>query len=201
MAKKKNNPTFVVTGLARLSYPHLFEKYAFEEEKPTYNVTLLIPKSDKKTIGEINSAIQAAFEEGGKDKFGNLPLNSMKIEKPLKDGDEKVAEKPEAVEYKDMYYIKAKSTVKPNVVDRDLNPIIDTDEVYAGCWARASLRFYPYNNVAKGVGVMLNNVQKWKDDDAFGGKPTDPEDDFNDDFEDDDLPFERGTQRYDDSLD
>lgn len=190
--KKKTNPTFVVTGLARLSYPHLFEKYAFENERPTYNVTLLIPKSDKKTIAAIENAMEAAFNEGGKDKFGNLPFNSSKIEKPLKDGDEKVAEKPEALEYANMYYIKAKSSVKPNIVDKDLNPIIDAEEIYAGCWGRASLKFYPYNNVAKGVGVMLNNIQKWKDDDAFGGKATDPEDDFSDDFEDED---------YDNSLD
>jgi hypothetical protein len=196
MAKKSNEkskPTFMVTGLVRASYPHVFEKYAFKDEEPRYSITILIPKTDKKTIEAIEKTQRLAFEEGGENMFGKIPFSSAKIEKPLKDGDDKLEEKPEQIEYKDMYYLKATSWYKPKVVDRDANiPIIDSDEIYAGCWVRVSLEFKAYNNVQKGVSARLYNVQKWKDDERFGGSTSNPEDDFNDDFED---------EGYDDSLD
>ena len=43
--------TKVVTGKCRLSYVHVFEPHAHEaDQKAKYSVSLLIPKSDKKTI-------------------------------------------------------------------------------------------------------------------------------------------------------
>lgn len=195
MAKKetkKQEPTKVVTGLVRCSYPHLFEKYAFADEEPKYSITMLIPKSDKKTVKAIETAMKTAFEDGGDKMFGKLPFTSVKIEKPLKDGDDKLEETPDAKEYEDMYVLKASSKVRPNVVDKDLNPILDSEEIYAGCWVRVSLKFFPYDNIQKGIGAWLNNVQFWKDGERLGGAVSDPEDDFNDDFED---------EGYDPSLD
>lgn len=61
------------------------------------------------------------------------------------------------------------------------------DEVYSGCWGRASINFFPFNtNGNKGVGVGLNNIQKLKDDDRLGAARASAESDFGgDDFEDD----------------
>lgn len=191
MTTKKENPTKVVTGLVRCSYPHLDAPYAFGDEKARFSVTILIPKSDKKTINAINEAMQAAFEEGGEKMFGNLPFKSVKVSKPLRDGDDEVAEKPEKIEYNDMLFLKASSDRAPKLVDRDLQPILNPNEIYAGCWIRVSLKFYAYDNVQKGIGVWLNNVQFWKDDTPFGSAGSDPEEDFSDGFEDD----------YDESLD
>ena len=76
---------------------------------------------------------------------------------------------------------------KPGIVDKDLNEILDPDEVYSGCWGRASINFFPFNtNGNKGVGVGLNNIQKLKDDDRLGAARASAESDFGgDDFEDD----------------
>lgn len=65
--------------------------------------------------------------------------------------------------------------------------ILDPDEVYSGCWGRASINFFPFNtNGNKGVGVGLNNIQKLKDDDRLGAARASAESDFGgDDFEDD----------------
>ena len=50
----KNTDTKVVTGKVRLSYAHLFKPVAITEgQEPKYSVCLLIPKSDKKTLGKI----------------------------------------------------------------------------------------------------------------------------------------------------
>ena len=90
-----------------------------------------------------------------------------------------------------MYFLNANSTQKPGIVDRDLNEILDPDEVYSGCWGRASINFFPYNsNGNKGVGVGLNNIQKLKDGERLGGARASAEDDFGgDDFEDDEEDF------------
>lgn len=64
MAKKYVNPTKVVTGECRFSYANLWEAKAMDENsKPKYSVSLIIPKSDTKTIAKIKAAIEAAYEE------------------------------------------------------------------------------------------------------------------------------------------
>ena len=87
---KYHNPAMVVTGVCRFSYANLWEAKAMDENsKPKYSVSLIIPKSDTKTIEKIRAAIQAAYEEGqGKLKWNSLsvpPLTSLKT--PLRDGD------------------------------------------------------------------------------------------------------------------
>ena len=45
------NPAKVVTGVCRFSYANLWEAKAMDENsKPKYSVSLIIPKSDTKTI-------------------------------------------------------------------------------------------------------------------------------------------------------
>lgn len=62
---KYHNPAKVVTGVCRFSYANLWEAKAMDENsKPKYSVSLIIPKSDTKTIEKIRAAIQAAYEEG-----------------------------------------------------------------------------------------------------------------------------------------
>ena len=71
MAKKFVNPTKVVTGECRFSYANLWEAKAMDEKsKPKYSVSLIIPKSDTKTIEKVKAAIQAAYDEG-KSKLSN----------------------------------------------------------------------------------------------------------------------------------
>ena len=89
-----------------------------------------------------------------------------------------------------MLFLNANSTRKPGIVDKDLNEILDPDEVYSGCWGRVSINFYPFNtNGNKGVGAGLNNVQKLKDGERLGGSAASAEDDFSDDYEDDEDEF------------
>ena len=85
-----------------------------------------------------------------------------------------------------MYFLNANGTQKPGIVDENLNEILDPEEVYSGCWGRASISFYAFNtNGNKGVGVGLNNIQKLKDGDRLGAVRASAESDFCDDFEDD----------------
>ena len=57
--------------------------------------------------------------------------------------------------------------------------IIDPEEVYSGCYGRASINFYAFNtNGNRGVGVGLNNIQKLSDGDHLGASRASAESDF-----------------------
>lgn len=180
----------VVTGKVRFSYVYVFKTRSFTEgQEAKYSICLLIPKSDKETIRKIKAAQEAAIEEGISTKWGGKKPANLRL--PLRDGDAERAD--EAPEYEGMYFINANSKQKPGIIDRDNNEILDPDELYSGCWGRASINFYPYNfNGNKGVGCGLNNLQKLKDGERLGGARASAESDFGalpfvDDDDDDDF--------------
>ena len=179
--------TKVVTGLVRFSYCNIFRSRVFTEgQDAKYSVCLLIPKKDKKTLDKIQEAMDAAIEDGIASKWGGKTPKNLHL--PLRDGDEERAD--EAPEYEGMMFLNANSTSKPGIVDADRNEILDPDEVYSGCWGRASINFFPYDNHGnRGVGVGLNNIQKIKDGERLGGARASAEKDFDDDFTDTDEDF------------
>ena len=175
--------TKVVTGKVRFSYVNIFKSRAFQADQDAkFSICLLIPKEDKATLKKIKAAIDEAIQEGISSKWnGKKPAN---VKLPLRDGDEERAD--EAPEYEGMMFLNANSTQKPGIVDKYLNEILDPDEVYSGCWGRASINFYPFSvNGNKGIGVGLNNVQKLKDGEHLGAARASAESDFGgEDFED-----------------
>ena len=181
---KFNNPTKVITGVnTRWSYVNAWEPKSINGGAPKYSVSLIIPKSDTKTIEKIQAAIQAAYEDGqGKLKGNGKSVPALSVLKtPLRDGD---AERPDDEAYADSYFVNANSGTAPGIVDADRQPIIDRSEVYSGVYGRASINFYAFNsNGNKGIACGLNNLQKIRDGEPLGGKSR-AEDDF--DTEDDD---------------
>ena len=170
----------VVTGKVRFSYVNIFRSRAFVEGgNAKYSITLLIPKSDRATVKKILDAIEATVQEGISSKWGGKKPKNLKL--PLRDGDEERAD--EAPEYAGMYFVNASSNTKPGIIDRSLNEILDPEEVYSGCWGRASVNFYAFDsNGNRGVGVGLNNIQKLSDGDRLGATRASAEADFDDGF-------------------
>lgn len=173
-----NNPMKVITGpKTRWSYANVWEPKSINGGTPKYSVSLIIPKSDTKTVEKIQAAIQAAYEEGqGKLKGNGRTVPALSVLKtPLRDGD---TERPDDPAYADSYFINANSASAPGIVDADRQPIIDRSEVYSGVYGRASINFYAFNsNGNKGIACGLNNLQKIKDGEPLGGKSR-AEDDF-----------------------
>ena len=102
---------------------------------------------------------------------------------PLRDGD---AERPEDEVYKDCYFVNANSTTPPQIVDQQVQPILDQNEVYSGCYARVAVTFYAFNsNGNKGIACGLGNIQKVRDGEPLSGR-TNAADDF-DALESDDF--------------
>lgn len=158
--------TKVVTGInTRLSYANIWEPKSINGGKEKYSVSLIIPKSDTKTVTAIEKAIDAAIEEGI-GKFGDKKPNKVALKLPLRDGD---LEKDD-VNYKDAYFINANSITAPQIVDKQVQPILDQAEVYSGCYARVSISFYAFNtNGNRGVACGLGNIQKIRDGEPLGG--------------------------------
>ena len=188
-SKKTNpapNPTKVITGEVRLSYANLWEPKSINGGAPKYSVSIIIPKSDTRTIAKIKAAIEAAYREGETKLKGNgktVPALSV-LKTPLRDGD---TERPDDEAYAGSYFINANSATAPGIVDSACETILERSQLYSGVYARASVNFFAFNsNGNKGIACGLNNIQKLRDGDPLGGKSR-AEDDFATDDDDDFL--------------
>ena len=187
MSNKISNPMKVITGPdTRWSYANIWEPKSINGGIPKYSVSLIIPKSDAKTVAKIKAAIEAAYHEGqGKLKGNGKSVPSLAaIKTPLRDGD---VERPDDPAYANAYFINANSATAPGIVDADCNPVLTRSEVYSGVYGRASINMYAFNsNGNKGIACGLNNLQKIRDGAPLGGK-TRAADDFATDEDDDFL--------------
>lgn len=173
--ENQRQATKVILGPVRISYAHLFTPTAMDENsEKKYSVSLIIPKSDKKMVAQINKAIAAAEQQGLNTKFGGvMPKKYKNI--TLRDGDE---DRPDDEVYANSYFINASCKKKPQVVGKDLKPVMDESEVYSGCYCCVSVNFYAYNvNGNKGIAAGLNNVMKARDGEPLGGRES-AENDF-----------------------
>ena len=184
---KISNPMKVITGVdTRWSYANVWEPKSINGGTPKYSVSLIIPKSDTKTIAKIQAAIEAAYKEGEAKLKGNsksVPALAA-IKTPLRGGD---AARPDDEAYRGSYFVNANATTAPGIVDADLNPILSRSEVYSGVYGRASINLYAFNsNGNKGIAAGLGNVQKLRDGEPLGSRANakdefeavDAEDDF-----------------------
>lgn len=161
--------TKVITPKAMLSYPYLFKPQPGKEGKDAkYSAALVFPKGTD--LKELKAAVLEAAESkwGAKAADG---LRSGKLRSPLRtDVEEKGY--PEG-----STFFNARSKAAPGVVSvfpgpngKPL-PIEDEDQVYAGCWVRASVTAFPYDvDGNRGVGFALNNVQKLADGERIDGR-------------------------------
>ena len=185
--KVNTNPMKVITGPdTRWSYANVWEAKSINGGTPKFSVSLIIPKSDTRTIARIKAAIEAAYREGEAKLKGNgktvPPLSAIKT--PLRDGD---SERPDDPAYANSYFINANSSTAPGIVDADRQPILERSEVYSGVYGRASINFYAFNsNGNRGIACGLNNLQKIRDGEPLGGKSR-AEDDFATDLDEDFL--------------
>ena len=170
----------VVTGKVRFSYCNIFEPRAIAEGADAkYSISLIIDKKDKETLDAIDAAVKAVIEENKASVFGGK-VKGLKL--PLRDGDEE----RDDVAYEGAMFLNASSKNQPMILDEDKQPVLDSREVYSGCYGRASLQFYAFNTQGnKGVAVGLNAVMKLDDGESLGGAYT--EANAIEDFEDDIL--------------
>jgi hypothetical protein len=159
----KSAKTKFVTGKVRFSFVHVFEPAETLNGSLKYSASILIPKSDKDTVARFNKAFEETKQANAAFFGGSIP---KVLKGGLRDGD---TEKDDPI-YAGHYFFNANSNEKPGIVDQDVNPIMDKDQFYSGCYGRASITMYPYDaSGSKGIAFGLNNVQKLEDGEKFGG--------------------------------
>lgn len=178
--KEAKDKCRMITPEFRVSYPHVFKAQAPKPgDKPKFSVTMLFPKNielmgldtEGKPIGLKQVITNAKLAEFGPKE--NWPKD---LESPVTDGDDPKHADKEG--YKGSWVIKASANenARPGVVDEDAVPITDQAKFYPGCYARAYVYayvwFYPDRQkpMKKGVGFILDHVQKTRDGKSFGGK-------------------------------
>ena len=173
----------IVTPPFRVSFPAVFEPSSYQGGDPKYSVVGLfdpdkVTEADKKAWASMQAIADAASKDKFKKADKDLPAN---FKKPIRSGAEK--EHLEGYNVPGCMFATFSSKQRPGIVDRNKQPILTEDEFYPGCWARATVTAYPYDNVGKGVAFGLHNIQKLGDDENFTGRMA-AEDDFGDDADD-----------------
>ena len=166
------NPTTITTGEVRLSYLHLLQPYAQQQNaEPKYSATILVPKSDVATKSAIDGAIRAAIDAGVGKCWNGVRPPQPAISVQDGDGTRPTDGLPYSPECKGHWVVTASSKIAPFVVDANLQPILQQGEVYSGMYGRVNLTFFPYfNSGKKGVGCGLNGVQKLRDGEPLGAR-------------------------------
>lgn len=183
----------VTTPIFRVSFPNVFTPSAFEPgQAPKYGVSMLFTPAqfsdaDKKAWQAMKDLANEVSMDGFKKKLNDLPPN---FKKPFRLGEEK-----EGLDGygKGVIFVNATSKMKPGLIDRDKTVITDQEAFYAGCYARATVVAFHFDNKGKGVAFGLNNLQKVKDGESFSGR-VDAAEDFEADLE------EGGSTAEDDPL-
>lgn len=167
----------MITSVARISYPHIFEAAENQSGVMKFSCSLLIPKTDIVGITLINRAIDKAIEQG-KEKIWKGKVPKFRYE-PFRDGDAELAsgEKTDAV-YKGMMFLNCSSNNAPGVVGADTKPLMNQGDLYAGCYVRADINPFPYSHSGNhGIGWGLNNVMLIRAGERLDGR-TNAEDAF-----------------------
>jgi hypothetical protein len=171
----------VVTNKVRAAFVNIFEKKLNQlSGKEEFSMCILIPKTDSPTIQRIQDSIKECIVG----KWGSKPPTNLRT--PLRDGDDTQENKGE--DFKGHFFMNLKSSIRPGIVDRNLQAVIDPEEFTSGDYCRVSINPYAYDNKAnKGVAFGLSNVQIVGKGASMTGRIK-PEAEFTR-IEDDTLPF------------
>ncbi len=162
----------------RLAFPDLFEARAFKGSgDPKFGASFLFAK-DHPAVKEIENAIEKVAKEKWKDKAATI-LKGLRTKNDtcLHDGDTK----PEIDGYEGNFYISARSSVRPTVVDRDRTRLEKSDgRPYGGCYVNAIIDIWAMDSsdFGKRVCASLMGVQFVRDGEAFAGGTAASPDEF-----------------------
>lgn len=165
----------LMTPVFRVSFPAVANPESMDDGPMKYGVSAVFvlekfTAKDKQRWKALHAALDQASKEKFKKAWKDLPAN---FKKGLRDGEER--SHLEGFGAGTMF---ANLTTKsrPGVVDKDGHPL-DPNAIYAGCWCRATVGVYSYDNRGKGVAIGLNNLQFIADGPRLDGR-TNAEDDF-----------------------
>jgi hypothetical protein len=159
----------IVTPKGELAYVHVFKPQPAQEGyKEQYSVTFIWDEDNPKL-----AKLKAAIVEVAKKKWGakaEAMLNKGQLRNPIRPGSDREGS-PDEADYAGKVFLTARSSDKPQAVDEDLEEFMGQMDLYSGCQGRGDIYFFPYDKAGnKGVGAILNSVQKLGDGERKSGR-------------------------------
>lgn len=168
----------IITPAGRLCYPNLFQKTLpqgeTDQSKARFQTSMVFPKTADMKL------LSAMVEEAAEGAWPKYKEKKIKVKKPFlrTEDSPRIGVDPEAFPV----LIRCNTPSKPQVIRHDKSNVTEAeaDEVYAGRWARSSLRAYTYDHPTGGKGVAfgLQNVQLLQHDEPLGAMRPAAEDEF-----------------------
>lgn len=170
--------TDCVTPEFRVSFPAVFQaKLNKLNNKQEFSLVALFKKGENME-GLKKAAMNAAIKKWGEDRakwptkiVDGKTVSAIRL--PFRDQSEKSKDGklPEGHEM-GAVFMTLRSEQRPKVVDQSVQEIIEPHKFYAGCWARASVNAFAYDQMGnKGVSFGLNHLQLVRDGDPFSARP------------------------------
>jgi hypothetical protein len=162
--------TVVTTPVFRVSFPSVFKPRKNDlNGKDEFSVMALFEKGAN--LDALKKAAEAAIIK----KWGSDQSKWPKgMKTPFRDQAEKAKDGklPDGMA-EGAIFMTFKSTNRPTVVDQNLQEILEPSKFYAGCYARASIGAYAYDQKGnRGVSFGLNHLQLVKDGEPLSGRPS-----------------------------
>jgi hypothetical protein len=147
----KSTKVKIVTNVVKFVHVNLINP-----PKNKYSLTIVVLKTQTDNLKKLRSSFEEVIKCNL--KFFGEDFNKGRFQ-ILKDGDLTNED-----DLKDSFYFEVYSKEKPVLIDENMNPIMDLDELYDGCLGRVSVTLSPYKtkNIS-GITCALNNIQKLKD--------------------------------------
>ena len=176
--------TRIITPVFRLSFPNVFTPKSILGGEPKYSLTAVWRPEDfgeldqqkwREMLVAINAECRFRFKKDLK-QLAALNKGGANYRLVPRDG----AAKELNGFGPGTYFASLNSKQPPDIIDAQRKPIYEADgAIYPGCYCRASVGIYTFNNAGKGVAMGLNNLQKITDGDRLDSA-TDAKDDFTD---------------------
>jgi ssDNA-binding protein len=171
----------LLTPEARLSFADsLFEAKSMDGVKFTYGCTLIFDNKHKEFFEKIVRDV--VLRKWG--EKGVLAYERGAIKSPILDGNGPQAHSKESGELwpgfgEGTFFLRvnANHDARPYVCGHDRQVPAGKEEVYSGCWGKAVLNAYSWENPSGGRGVSfgIRAFQKFRDGESLGGRgPFDP---------------------------
>lgn len=202
-------PTIYTTPIFRISYPNLDKPSKMEgsEGEPKFGATGLFtpaaftPQDAERWKRLRSGSVVALREKFGAAAFGPDKKIIPSYKMPFHDG----LEKPNTDGYgAGVVFFRMANKSPPGMAKMvgGVKERISWDALYAGCYARASISFWGFNNKSKGVAVNLHNLLWVGDGERFGNAGPTVENDFTD-LSEDEVGFDdplAGQEMSDDEI-
>jgi len=158
----------MIIKTVRLDWLFIFEVGA----QGKYGCCVILPKGSEQEK-QVSAAIYKAKATGiAAGKFTEANTKSVSFKQCLRDGDLEIETEERPKHYAKSMFFNASNKNQPGIVGADLNPLMDKEKAFSGCYFNIDVNFYAYNHPkgGKGIGAGLNHVMLVKEGERLDGR-------------------------------